>query len=290
MSLVSVIIPAYNRGKYIKRALASVLAQTYADLEAIMVDDGSEDDTVPVVEAYARKDSRIRLIKHDKRKGAQAARNTGIVAAAGKWIAFLDSDDRWLHDSLALRLQVAGNGNLRVVHSECYVIEEGSTQLRRYGLPLLEGFVYKSLLRKPGTFFPGLLVAKECFDRIGRLDESIVSYQEWDTSIRLAKYYRFGFVAEPTFVYDCRRGDSISKDLLRDAKGYEQVCRKHLWSTFLQCGPRALVEHYHTAAYLYAQANDSKNARRCSRNAFLSWPLRPRDLLHRVERLFQLGV
>ena len=236
MSLVSVIIPTHNRSKYIERAIASVLAQTYADLEAIVVDDGSEDDTVRVVEAYARKDSRIRLIEHDKRKGAQAARNTGIFAAAGKWIAFLDSDDEWLHDSLASRLRVAENGNLQVVHSECYVIKEASTQLRRYGLPPLEGFVYKSLLQKPGTFFPALLVAKKCFERIGLLDENIVSYQEWDASIRLAKYYRFGFVPEPTFVYDCRQGDSISKDLLHDAKGYEQVFTKHFWSIFHHIG------------------------------------------------------
>jgi Glycosyl transferase family 2 len=75
----------------------------------------STDDTARVVEAYARKDSRIRLIEHDERKGAQAARNTGILAPAGKWIAFLDSDDEWLHDSLALRLQLAEKGRLPLV-------------------------------------------------------------------------------------------------------------------------------------------------------------------------------
>src|SRR5262245_57968401 len=187
MALVSVIIPTHNRAKQIQSALASVLAQSSANLEAIVVDDESSDDTVPIVEKYARKDVRIRLIKHDNRKGAQAARNTGILAASGKWIAFLDSDDVWLPDSLASRLRVAENGNLSVVHSDCYVIDNASRQLHRYGLPPLEGFAYKSLLLKPGTLFPGLLVDKDCFNRIGRLDESIVSYQEWDTSIRLAK-------------------------------------------------------------------------------------------------------
>ena len=98
---------------------------------------GSTDDPARVVEAYARKDSRSRLIEHDERKGAQAARNTGILAPTGKWIALLDSDDEWLHDSLALRLQLAEKGRLPVVHSECYVAKQGSTELRRFGLPTL---------------------------------------------------------------------------------------------------------------------------------------------------------
>ena len=285
MSLVSVIIPAYNRGKYIERALASVLAQTYADLEAIVVDDGSEDDTLPVIETYARKDSRIRLIKHAKRKGAQAARNTGIFAATGKWIAFLDSDDQWLHNSLALRLDIAERGRFSVVHSDCYVIDQGNTELRRFGHRALQGWVYQALLRKSGTLFPSLLVLKECLSRIGYLDESIVSYQEWDTSIRLAKHYPFGFVPEPTFIYDCRCTDTISKDSLREAKGYEQVFTKHFWSIFRFLGPEALVQHYQTAARLYNRSNDENNARRCLMRSFLCWPFKPRAILRRVQRL-----
>jgi len=103
----------------------------------------------------------------------------------------------------------------------------------------LQGWVYQALLRKPGTAFPSLLVLKECFQRIGDLDETILACQEWDASIRLAKYYRCGFVPEPTFVYDCRQGDSISKDLLREVKGYEQVFTKHFWSIFRVLGPTA---------------------------------------------------
>ena len=110
---------------------------------------GSTDDTARVVEAYARKDSRIRLIEHDERKGAQAARNTGLLAPTGKWIAFLDSDDEWLHDSLALRLRVAENGNLQVVYAECYRAMRPAHNRERCGLPPLEGFVYKGLLEKP---------------------------------------------------------------------------------------------------------------------------------------------
>jgi glycosyltransferase involved in cell wall biosynthesis len=269
--------------------MSSVLAQTCADFEAIVVDDGSTDDTVRVVERYARKDSRIRLIEHDRRKGAQAARNTGIFAANGSWIAFLDSDDEWLHDSLALRLQLAEKGRLPVVCSEFNVVAQGSTGFRRFGHPALEGWVYRALLRKPGTTFQSLLVLKECFKRIGYLDESILAYQEWETSIRLAKYYQFGFVPEPTFLYDCRQMDTISKDLLREAKGYEQVFTKHFWSIFRVLGPKALVRHYQIAADFYFQAKDEDNARRCLTKAFLLWPFRPRTMLRGIHRVLRSG-
>ena len=289
MSRVSVVIPTHNRSKYIERAIASVLAQTYADLEAIVVDDGSTDDTARVVEAYAREDSRIRLIAHEERKGAQAARNTGIFAATGQWIAFLDSDDEWLHDSLALRLQLAEKGRLSVVHSECYVVNQGSTELRRFGHPSLQGWVYQALLRKSGTLFPSLLVSRECLQRIGYLDESILAYQEWETSIRLAKYYQFGFVPEPTFIYDCRHVDTISKNVFREAKGYEQVFTKHFWSIFRLLGPRALGRHCQIAADFYLQAKDEENARRCLMKGFLLWPFRPRTILRGIHRAVRSG-
>jgi GT2 family glycosyltransferase len=143
--------------------------------------------------------------------------------------SFLDSDDEWLHDSLALRLQLAEKGRLPVVHSECYVANQGSTELRRFGLPLL---------RKPGTVFPSLLVLKECFQRIGYLDETFLSYQEWDTSIRLAKYYWFGFVPEPNFFYDCRYTEAISKDSLRRRRDTNRCLQSTFGPSSAFWGPR----------------------------------------------------
>src|SRR5262249_16628369 len=161
MALVSVVIPTHNRSRCIERALSSVLAQTCADFEAIVVDDGSTDDTVRVVERYARKDARIRLIQHSHRKGAQAARNSGIHAAQGQWIAFLDSDDQLLSDSLQMRLQLATKQRLHVVHSECYVLNPDSTEMKRFGVPPMQGQVYKELLQRPGPAFPGMLVSTQ---------------------------------------------------------------------------------------------------------------------------------
>jgi glycosyltransferase involved in cell wall biosynthesis len=105
--LTSVVIPAYNRRSTIGNAIQSVLAQPARDLEVIVVDDGSSDDSSAVVLRMAHSESRIRLIRHKANRGAQAARNTGIQAARGEWVAFLDSDDTWVPNSLNVRIVAA---------------------------------------------------------------------------------------------------------------------------------------------------------------------------------------
>jgi glycosyltransferase involved in cell wall biosynthesis len=298
MALVSVIIPSYNRGRLIQRAVQSVLAQTYSDLEVVVVDDGSKDDTVRIVQAEARHDSRVKLIQHDRQKGAQAARNTGIRRATGEWIAFLDSDDYWLPDSLEARLSVVGTNRTRVVYSDCYRQKPGNPESNTLNLPhsipsprvlasrcvedLLDpppapgagfhGNIYKQLLRWQGPMFQSLLAAREVFTRIGYLDESIVSYQEWETSIRLGRFFDFVFLAQPTFVYDCQNSDSISVNTLRAAVGYKQVFTKHLHPILRFLGPWGLAAHYHLAGNLYEKAGDLQNSRRCIWAAFCLWP------------------
>ena len=285
--LISVVIPVYNRAWLIEESVRSVLSQTCQDFEIVIVDDGSKDATPAVLERLVKGDRRIKCLQHPVNRGAQAARNTGIRAARGRWIAFLDSDDRWLRESLEVRLQLASERCIQVVHSECEILYAGSAVPERFGTPAMTGSIYRQLLQKPGPTFPSLLVSKEALVRIGYLDETIVAYQEWDTAIRLARYYEFAFVPEPTFVYDCRYTDSISKDSARDAVGYERVFTKHRWSVIRNLGPRALAFHYQSAAQLYSKANDANNARRCLMNAFLLWPFRPGAILRRASRFFR---
>jgi glycosyltransferase involved in cell wall biosynthesis len=272
MTLVSVVIPAYNREQVLPRALSSVLSQTYADLEVIVVDDGSDDGTKLIIEDYARKDSRVRALAHGQRKGAQAARNSGIKASRGQWIAFLDSDDYWLPDSLAARWQLAARKGSVVVHSQARLVPPGGTEPQEWDLPALHGKVYKKLLAKPGPMFQSMLAPKEAFVRMNCLDESITSYQEWDTAIRLAERYEFAFIPEATFVYDCRHADSISKNLRRTAVGYEQVFKKHWWPNLRYLGARGLSQHYRAAAGYYHQVNDEAKVRALLWSACLLWP------------------
>lgn len=104
MKLISIITPAYNAGKFIAKTIDSVLAQTYGNYEMLIVDDCSSDDTVSIVESYATRDERIKLIRHEKNQGVAAARNTALAAAVGEYVAFLDSDDMWMPKKLERQL------------------------------------------------------------------------------------------------------------------------------------------------------------------------------------------
>src|SRR6185437_6540351 len=99
---ISVIIPLYNRREEIGRAIASALRQSRAPHEVVVVDDASRDGSADAVAALG--DTRIRLLRHEQNRGAAAARNTGIEAATGEWIALLDSDDEWEPEKLARQL------------------------------------------------------------------------------------------------------------------------------------------------------------------------------------------
>jgi glycosyltransferase involved in cell wall biosynthesis len=288
MHRVSVIIPVRNRETLVQKAVQSVLTQTYPVFEVIVVDDGSTDRTAENIAVLSRVDKRVRFLHHTSNRGAQAARNTGLKAAKGEWIALLDSDDHWLPNSLEVRLQLAMKNGLPIVHSECYIVDHDGTQMRQLKVPAFQGKVYRDLLRRPGPMFQGLLVRKDCFCRIGGLDENITSYQEWDTAIRLAKWFQFGFVQEPTFIYNCSHSSTISKDSVRGAQGYEQVFTRHQWSILRFLGPRTLAVHYQIAARLYSKAGDDDNARRCLIKAKLWWPIRPREILRAVQRRLPL--
>lgn len=101
---VSVVIPTYDRAAVLPRAIDSVLGQTVEDLELLVVDDGSTDRAPDVVAGYA--DDRVRCLRHEQNRGASAARNSGIEAASGDYVAFLDSDDEWLAGKLETQLAV----------------------------------------------------------------------------------------------------------------------------------------------------------------------------------------
>lgn len=279
--LVSVIIPAFNRADCVGHAIASVQAQTYPHWELIVADDGSTDGTAAQVEEHARRDSRVRLVRRTHNGGAQAARNAAINAARGEWVAFLDSDDTWLPDSLTCRLDAALARGVSVVHSGGDKRNEKG-ELTRCPVPPLRGRVYPALLLNEGPMFPAMMVRRDALQAIGGLDEQIVAFQEWDTALSLANRFDFEFVPASTFVWDCRRTDSLSKNLRRSGQGYEQVFHKRLWDILRICGPGAIAQHYRQAGRLYAAANSKAAARRC---AAMAWIWSTLDVRGAVQRL-----
>jgi glycosyltransferase involved in cell wall biosynthesis len=258
MAEISVIIPVYNRENTILEAISSVIEQDFQDFEVVVVDDGSIDNTLHIVESI--QDKRIKVFQLSHNMGAQAARNFGIKTATSPWITFLDSDDIYLPNSLSLRLKKANSMGINVVHSECLVLNATSVKPKRFNTLPLEGNVYKQLLQRPGPTFPGLFVHRNALTEIGYLDESIRAYQEWDTSIRLAKTYKFGFVKEPCFIYRLGSKNSISKNSINSAQSYLQIINKHMDEIINQNGHKALSDHYSSIAMIYYHGSNFTEA------------------------------
>ncbi|GAH74960.1 unnamed protein product, partial [marine sediment metagenome] len=165
---VSVIIPTYNRAYLIGRAIQSVLNQTYQDFEIIVVDDGSTDDTEEIVRSF--KDKRIGYVRHEKNKGAAAARNTGIKAAKSEYIAFQDSDDEWLPEKLEKQMKVFENAppEVGVVYTDFLRIKGN----KKIHIPFSwvtqkEGNIHKELLKGNFVTTQSVVIRKKCFKKSG---------------------------------------------------------------------------------------------------------------------------
>ena len=261
--LVSVVIPAYNREKTIGEAIRSVQEQSCTSFEIIVVDDASKDGTVSAVNALAKTDNRIKLICLPKNQGAQAARKEGVRQASGEWIAFLDSDDRFLTDSLEKRLSCAKENSASIVYSDVLLLRKDE-ELKAFGTLAVDGInSYKNLLSSPAPMFPSLLIRSTIAKMDGIIDEEIKSWQEWDTSINLARHAEFAFLPEPTFIYDCRGTDTISGDIMRSARGYEAIVRKHSSEIVRNAGIDTLEHHYKKLISLYHDAGADLEAERC---------------------------
>ena len=188
--LVSVIIPTYKRMDLVPRAIACVRRQTHTNLEIIVVDDGSPDDTQSVVRAIA--DTRIRYIRHEKNKGLPAARNTGIMAARGAFIAFLDDDDEWAPEKLVRQL-AAIDGREAVL---CAALVNG-----KYVKVHPRREITAEDLRRGNDFDPSSLMIKTSVIKELGFDESLRQGEDWDAFIRIAQRMPIAYVREPLLFY-----------------------------------------------------------------------------------------
>lgn len=200
MEKVSVIIPTYNRSHTLKRAVESVLGQTFDNFELLIVDDGSEDDTKSVVDSI--QDKRIRYIKLKENRGAAGARNEGIRRSECSLIAFQDSDDVWRPEKLERQMIYWEQ------HPECAlvycdylahaVLDEETVDewvVSARGKESEKG-IFLQLLLENSIGTPTMLVKKECFLEVGGFDDTLRSLEDWDLAVRIAEKYSIGYINE----------------------------------------------------------------------------------------------
>jgi len=180
---VSVIIPTYNRGWIIKEAIDSVLAQDYTEFELIVVDDGSTDHTSDVLDSYG---DDIKVL-FQKNKGVSAARNLGIAEASGKFIAFLDSDDLWLPQKLALQIEfINQTPDALICQTEEVWIRNGLrvNPKKRHKKP--SGMIFKPSLELCLVSPSAVMIQRSLLDRVGGFDETLPACEDYDLWLRIS--------------------------------------------------------------------------------------------------------
>lgn len=190
---VSVVVPAYNRGELLSAAVASVLTQSFDDLELLVVDDGSNEDLDAALAATV-KDPRVRMIRHTENRGTAAARNTGTSSAKGDYIAFLDSDDVWYPEKLARQLAwMESHGEL--VSCTGYRVATGLRPGGELRLSLEVGFrdLLWGCVVSPGST---MIAKKALLDEVGPFDESLRRLEDWEWLLRCAQLAPIGMVPE----------------------------------------------------------------------------------------------
>jgi len=231
---ITAVIPAYNVGQYIARAIESVLAQTHPANEIIVVDDGSSDNTVEVVRCYGDK---VRLVQQAN-GGASAARNTGINAAASDWIAFLDADDEWLPNMLQLQTDIlrqypdmvwtTGNYKRCFCRRGYMLIQEDEKHLQ----PLLDNKPYfpdyfDAFVHKVRGCTNCMVIRKDVLLELGCFCTLLPKANDIDMWFRIAyRYPQIGFVAEPLSIYHMETGDSLASHHM-DCDYLKQFLQRH---------------------------------------------------------------
>lgn len=233
---ISVILPTYNRTGTLGAAMTSVLAQSYRDLELIVVDDASSDDVAAVVRGFA--DARVRYIRRERNGGAGAARNTGLAAARGRLIGFQDSDDLWLpgklerqvtfFDTLPDSVRVVIGG--KIVYGRDPDFRYGAGKVAHAPAPdsrlRLDEDQLGHLLTENRISVQNALFRRDCMPDLHWFDECLRANEDWEFAIRLVQQTTVFEDIEPV-VLGFISADSISTNRRRQLMGEFRILRKN---------------------------------------------------------------
>jgi glycosyltransferase involved in cell wall biosynthesis len=204
---ISVVIPTYNRAELVLRALRSVLAQTRPAEQVIVVDDGSTDDTGPLV--------RIQFGSVDylaqENRGVSAARNRGIEVATGEWIALLDSDDEWLPEKLERQMAcLEQEPDCRLCHTDEIWVRRGRRVNPRRKHAKQGGWIFRDCLPLCAISPSSVLIHRSLFEEVGRFDETLPACEDYDLWLRVCSRWPVLFVPERLVVKHGGHEDQLS--------------------------------------------------------------------------------
>lgn len=286
--LVSIVIPNFNHAQYLGDAIASVLAQTYTNVEIIVVDDGSTDHSRAVIAQFG---SQIRSIGQENR-GLSAARNTGIRATKGEYIGLLDADDLYEPNFLeTLMTIVRVNPDIDGIYCGYQFVDQQNKRLSQVEARLFPTAQLHDVLLDGNFFVPeSMLLHRRCYTQAGAFDEKLRACEDWDMWLRITSQYKI--MGTATVLTRHRvLADSMSSDPTRMIHNRMAVLQKHLGlepETYRAMNGRtcrAYGEAYLISAVEYLQYGDSKQAYTCLYKGVQIYPA----LLHQLRTFFELG-
>jgi glycosyltransferase involved in cell wall biosynthesis len=279
MAEISVVIPTYNRAASLRCAIESALAQTFRNIEIVVVDDNSQDNTQELVAGFH--DERITYIRHDVNKRVSAARNTGIAHARGKYIAFLDDDDEWLPEKLELQLRVFQHAAPTVggVYAGAVTVERASRKILNHITPRKRGNVLASLLERNWIAPTSSIVLKrECFETAGLFDTAMSFSEDYDLWLRVARDYAFEYVKEPLVKYYVQENGRLSTNYTTMIEGLERLMQKH--GQLFSLHRKSFSQRYHVLGVIHYYNGDMTKAREAFAKALSLYPYEPRHYVY----------
>lgn len=270
--MISIIIPTFNRGYIVTRAIDSALSQTHRDFEIIVVDDGSTDNTREVLEPYK---DRIRYF-YQENKGVARARNKGIQEAKGEYIAFLDSDDYWLPEKLELQTEfLRSHPDVSMVYSRHWKeLDRGKKKLRPKWKRLAQGHIYNKLLFSSHIWMGSVLVRKDCVHQVGLIDNRL----DKDFFLKIARNFKVGAIDRPLAVHNqtnkVSKGmkgplerENVYKSGFEELRTWDKICYFLVFR--LKCS-----RHFASAGKKYLQERNYRTSIRYYYEALKRYPFR----------------
>lgn len=230
MPTISIIMPAFNAEKFINKAIGSVVDQSFADWELIIVDDCSTDDTYLIMEKFAQADARIKLLRLEGNAGAAVARNAGIQQARGHYIAFLDSDDSWLPHKLESQIEFIRCKQAAFVFSAYKKVDEEDNDLGTMGVP--EKVAYHNLLK---SCVIGCLTVMYDTHKLGKVKMPLINKrQDFGLWLKLLKKTDFAYGQNEVLAEYTVRKNSLSSNKKSAASFQWKLYREVEQLTLLQ--------------------------------------------------------
>jgi len=207
--LVSVIIPTFNRSSMVVEAVESVLAQSYAELEVIVVDDGSTDDTRERLRSYGQ---RLILVVNEKNRGVSAARNRGVRQSRGEFVALLDSDDLWRPGKIQRQLDFfSAHPRAMICQTEEIWVRRGRRVNPRQKHRKYSGYIFPHCLPLCIVSPSAVMIRRELLSRVGLFDEQLPACEDYDLWLRIAAHEPIFLLGEPLIVKRGGHDDQLSR-------------------------------------------------------------------------------